>query len=55
MAVNLFNVIQLVVEIPGKGGVRAELSFKDHFTRQKDHADRYATNAANLAYIFVSP
>jgi hypothetical protein len=29
--------------------------FKNHFTRQKDHADRHPTNAADPAYVFVPP
>ena len=52
VTVNPFNVIQLVVD--SKGGVRSE-PFKDHFTRRKNHTDRYPTNAADPAYVFVPP
>jgi hypothetical protein len=52
VTVNPFNVIQLVVD--SKGGVRAE-PFKDHFTRRKNYTDRYPTNAADPAYVFVPP
>ena len=52
VAVNLFNMIQLVVD--PKGGVRSE-PFKNHFTRRKNHTDRYPTDAADPAYVFVPP
>src|SRR5271167_4525065 len=52
VTVNPFNVLQLVVD--PKGGVRSE-PFKDHFTRRKNHTDRYPTNAADPAYVFVPP
>ena len=52
VTMNPFNVIQLVVD--PKGGVRAE-PFKDHFTRRKNYTDRYPTNAADPAYVFVPP
>jgi hypothetical protein len=51
MAVDLFNVIELVEDL--KGTVRPQ-PFEHRFAGRKNHADRYSADAAHPTYIFVS-